>query len=147
MYTITLFTYNKKIGFCTVQRPQTRGVFYYLSGIILLFFCYHGYRICYDPYLEGSSKQELQHRFLLGTGRYTSIFSIIFTKGNNFCAFLCRGTTSTIKKKMYPTKQHFFLSSTIMCLSIGTPKIINFPFVPNGKLIILGVPKFVYLTA
>ena len=30
---------------------------------------------------------------------------------------------------------------TVMCLSIGTPKIINFPFVPNGKFIILGCPK------
>ena len=30
-----------------------------------------------------------------------------------------------------------------MCLSIGTPKIINFPFVPNGKLSILGVPIFI----
>ena len=28
-----------------------------------------------------------------------------------------------------------------MCLSIGTPKIINFPFVPNGKLIIFRSPK------
>ena len=28
-----------------------------------------------------------------------------------------------------------------MCLSIGTPKIINFPFVPNGKLIIFRFPK------
>ena len=28
-----------------------------------------------------------------------------------------------------------------MCLSIGTPKIINFPFVPNGKLIIFWCPK------
>ena len=24
--------------------------------------------------------------------------------------------------------------NTVMCLSIGTPKIINFPFVPNGKI-------------
>ena len=31
--------------------------------------------------------------------------------------------------------------NTIMCLYIGTPKIINFPFVPNGKFIILGVPN------
>ena len=31
--------------------------------------------------------------------------------------------------------------STLMCLSIGTPKIINFPFVPNGKLIIFRCPK------
>ena len=29
-----------------------------------------------------------------------------------------------------------------MHVSIGTPKIINFPFVPNGKFIILGVPNF-----
>ena len=28
-----------------------------------------------------------------------------------------------------------------MCLSIGAPKIIHFPFVPNGKLIILRCPK------
>ena len=33
-----------------------------------------------------------------------------------------------------------------MCFSIGTPKIINFPFVPNGKLIILGVPQFRHIT-
>ena len=29
---------------------------------------------------------------------------------------------------------------TLKCLSIGTPKIINFPFVPNGKLMVLGIP-------
>ena len=28
-----------------------------------------------------------------------------------------------------------------MCLSIGIPNIINFPFVPNGKLIIFWCPK------
>ena len=27
-----------------------------------------------------------------------------------------------------------------MCFSIGTSKTINFPFVPNGKLLVLGVP-------
>ena len=27
-----------------------------------------------------------------------------------------------------------------MCLSLGTPKIINFPFVPNGKLITFKCP-------
>ena len=31
---------------------------------------------------------------------------------------------------------------TIKCLSIGTPKTINFPFVPNGKLMVLDVPIF-----
>ena len=30
---------------------------------------------------------------------------------------------------------------TLMCSSIGTPKIINFPFVPNGKFIIFRCPK------
>ena len=33
------------------------------------------------------------------------------------------------------------LKYTLMCLSIGTPKIINFPFVPNGKFITLKCPK------
>ena len=28
-----------------------------------------------------------------------------------------------------------------MCLNIGTPKLINFPFVPDGKLIIFRCPK------
>ena len=32
--------------------------------------------------------------------------------------------------------------NTVMCLSIGTPKIINFPFVPNGKFIIFRCPNF-----
>ena len=41
----------------------------------------------------------------------------------------------------------FKRSITVMCLCIGTPKIINFPFVPNGKLINLGVPKFGNITA
>ena len=34
------------------------------------------------------------------------------------------------------------LPCTIKCLSIGTPKTINFPFVPNGKLMVLDVPIF-----
>ena len=29
-----------------------------------------------------------------------------------------------------------------MCSNIGTPKIINFPFGTNGKLMVLGVPIF-----
>ena len=32
-----------------------------------------------------------------------------------------------------------------MCLSIGTPKILNFPFGTNGKLSILGVPIFKHI--
>ena len=30
---------------------------------------------------------------------------------------------------------------TLKCLSIGTPKIINFPFVSNGKLMIFRCPN------
>ena len=33
------------------------------------------------------------------------------------------------------------LLSTLKCLSIGTLKIINFPFVPNGKFMIFRCPK------
>ena len=32
---------------------------------------------------------------------------------------------------------------TKLCLNIGTPKTINFPFVLNGKLMVIGVPIFV----
>ena len=34
---------------------------------------------------------------------------------------------------------------TLKCLNIGTPKTINFSFVPNGKLMILGVPMFEHI--
>ena len=44
------------------------------------------------------------------------------------------------KRKMYLRMQVmftlFFLVNNVICLSIGTPKMINFPFVPNGKSII-----------
>ena len=30
---------------------------------------------------------------------------------------------------------------TLKCLNIGTPKTINFPFVPNGKLMIFRCPN------
>ena len=38
-----------------------------------------------------------------------------------------------------------FLKSILKCFSIGTPKTINFPFVPNGKLMVLGVSIFEYI--
>ena len=37
------------------------------------------------------------------------------------------------------------MMNTLKCLSIGTPKIINFPFVSNGKLMFLGVPIFKHI--
>ena len=35
--------------------------------------------------------------------------------------------------------------STLKCLSIETPKTINFPFVPNGKFMAIGVPIFEHI--
>ena len=37
--------------------------------------------------------------------------------------------------------QASIFDSTLKCLSIGTPKIINFPFVSNGKLMIFRCPN------
>ena len=34
---------------------------------------------------------------------------------------------------------------TLKCLNIGTPKINNFPFVPTGKLMVLGAPVFKHI--
>ena len=34
------------------------------------------------------------------------------------------------------------IAPTPICLSIETPKTLNFPFVPDRKLIVLGVPLF-----
>ena len=36
---------------------------------------------------------------------------------------------------------HFLFVVTLKCLSIGTPKIINFPFVSNGKVMIFRCPN------
>ena len=36
---------------------------------------------------------------------------------------------------------HMAFLVTLKCLSIGTPKIINFPFVSNGKLMIFRCPN------
>ena len=52
-----------------------------------------------------------------------------------FCiVHVCNGPSSNLNKSVLSR-------STVMCLSIGTPKTINFPFVPNGKLIIFRCPK------
>ena len=40
--------------------------------------------------------------------------------------------------------EYRMLKNTLICLNIGTPKIINFPFWINGKLMILGVPILMY---
>ena len=43
---------------------------------------------------------------------------------------------------MYHKVFHQVQGFTLLCLNIGTPKTINFPFWTNGKLIVVGVPIF-----
>ena len=38
-------------------------------------------------------------------------------------------------------KCHQYKKTTLKCLSIGTPKTINFPFVSNGKLMVFRCPN------
>ena len=38
--------------------------------------------------------------------------------------------------------KNFNRTLTLKCLSIGTPKIINFPFVSNGKFMVFTCPKY-----
>ena len=40
--------------------------------------------------------------------------------------------------------EYRMFKNTLICLNIGTSKIINFPFGINGKLMILGVPILMY---
>ena len=40
-------------------------------------------------------------------------------------------------KLIHPTQKY----NTLKCLSIGTHKTINFPFVPNGKLMVFKCPN------
>ena len=35
----------------------------------------------------------------------------------------------------------YLFRNTLKCLNIGTPKINNFPFVPNGKLMVFRCPR------
>ena len=66
---------------------------------------------------------------------------------------LCTDVISILKMFMCPfaeekitlqKKKMIFDKITLKCLSIGTPKTINFPFVSNGKLKFLDVPILKY---
>ena len=43
--------------------------------------------------------------------------------------------------KLFAQSIYTVVISTLKCLSIGTPKSINFPFVPNGKLMDFRCPN------
>ena len=66
----------------------------------------------------------------------------LLPRGCQILAFtVCGGTFAQICKVIVVIlNEHELENYTIMCLSIGTPKIINFPFVLNGKFIIFRCP-------
>ena len=47
--------------------------------------------------------------------------------------------------KFFVVSKVYTNENTLKCLSIGTPKAINFPFVSNEKLMFLGVPVFKHI--
>ena len=59
-----------------------------------------------------------------------------------------RGRKTTIQQQQqfelysHNCIQHFQAEATLKCLSIGTPNTTTFPFVPNRKWWLLGVPVF-----
>ena len=57
----------------------------------------------------------------------------------NMTDSLQEGKISRLVYILCPLKNGFIYMG--MCVSIGTLEIINFPFVPHGKLLILVVPK------
>ena len=72
-----------------------------------------------------------------------SEFDVAFFVKNFMASNFITNFTETLPlffHRLLPLVTQMF--STLMCLSIGTPKTINFPSVPNGKLILLGVPIF-----
>ena len=72
------------------------------------------------------------------------MFFGIFTKGHNFPYFLFASLENESLPKGLEVKALLF-NFTLKCFSIGTPKPINFPFVPNGKLMGFGVPIFKHI--
>ena len=69
--------------------------------------------------------------------------------------FLC-SLVATIKVSTHITlcpsidSKHSLINAmcfSVMCLSIGTPKIINFPLFQRENLLFLGVPKSGHITA
>ena len=58
---------------------------------------------------------------------------MVLTKGD------CEGTFQNINFDYFLTQLHCTIFIVIF-QNFGTPKIINFPFLTNGKLIILGAP-------
>ena len=59
-----------------------------------------------------------------------------------FSFSIVMGVNSQGKERFFFLKeQRLLFKRTLKCLSIATPKIINFPFVSNGKLMIFKCPN------
>ena len=59
--------------------------------------------------------------------------------------YLSIQTLKTIIFHLLQFKNQWFLSVSIFYLCIGSAKTMNFPFVPNGKLMISGAPIFMHI--
>ena len=58
----------------------------------------------------------------------------------HMCCIMCQRKVTYVSPDD-PRKKGNEVKSTLKCLNIGTPKIINFPFVSNGKLMIFRCPN------
>ena len=119
---------NYQLAWCLIllhsECPKLYGVLAVLSAIGLFTLSHHGFHL--DNTTEANEHLTLIcFKFFCKTVSI-SIYSLLM---------ICR--CSCVVKFQY--------KATLKCLNIGTPKTINFPFVPNGKLMILGVPIFKHI--
>ena len=76
------------------------------------------------------------------------LFFLCLTKKSDHCVVVCLFVLLHVlnfKYLLYSLLQVCQELYTLKCLSIGTPKAINFPFVSNEKLMFLGVPVFKHI--
>ena len=65
---------------------------------------------------------------------------------NNICVALKKSSLKMhIGKPVYFYVKTYNYLITLKCLNVGTPKSIYFPFVPNGKFMVLGFPAFKHI--
>ena len=69
---------------------------------------------------------------------------VLQIKGKNLQLYITRRIINA-EHLFWPIKQCYKEVLTLKCLNIGTPETINFPFAPNGKFMILGVPIFEHI--
>ena len=63
---------------------------------------------------------------------------LVLNKGR--LALFTHGTRESFCRVVWYFSRRVILSHTLKCLSFGTPNTTTFPFAPNGKRWLLGVP-------